>query len=118
MLKVKTTLGPSLIHGLGLFADEFIPKGTCIFEEDKYFTIKIPASEFDNLSELQQEFLHHFGYLQKGVWHCSLDNDRFLNHSDTPNTYESNNCTIASQDIMRGEEITLNYEDVCETFTA
>ena len=34
MLLVKTTLRPSEVHGLGLFADEFIPKGIAIWRFD------------------------------------------------------------------------------------
>ena len=36
MLKVKTYVGPSTIEGVGLFAAEFIPAGTLIFQEDEY----------------------------------------------------------------------------------
>jgi hypothetical protein len=32
MLLVKTTIAPSPIHGIGLFADQFIPQGTRIWE--------------------------------------------------------------------------------------
>jgi hypothetical protein len=34
MLLVKTKLGQSKIHGIGLFADELIPMGRIIFKED------------------------------------------------------------------------------------
>jgi hypothetical protein len=34
MLLVRTTLRPSGVHGLGLFADEFIPKGFVIWRFD------------------------------------------------------------------------------------
>ena len=32
MLLVKTKIGPSEIDGIGLFADQFIPRGTLVWE--------------------------------------------------------------------------------------
>ncbi len=37
MLRVKTKLGLSSINGVGLFADQFIPKGSTTWEYDPGF---------------------------------------------------------------------------------
>lgn len=76
MLLVKTKLGKSEIHGVGLFADEFIAKGTVIFKES-FFTKHFTENEYNELSEIQKNFVNHYCYFLGGVWRCSLDNDRF-----------------------------------------
>jgi len=112
MLLVKTKIKESLIHGIGLFADEFIPKGTVIFKES-FLTKHFTESEYESFPELQREFIDHYCYFLGGVWRCSVDNDRFINHSDDPNTIEIDNyTTISSIDINIGDEITTNYDTI------
>lgn len=115
MLKVKTILKQSEIHGIGLFADEFIPKGTLIFEEDE-FTVKFNNEEVQNFTEKKVEFIKKYCYLRDDVWYCSMDNDRFTNHSNIPNTYETETFTFAAKDIQPGEEITTNYQSICDKY--
>jgi uncharacterized protein len=113
MLLVKTKLGLSSIHGIGLYADEFIPKGAIIFKEDE-FTIKISKEEYENSPPLKRNFLNTYSYFKENVYKCSLDNDRFMNHSDNPNTIDILDMTIANFDIQIGDEITCNYHDICD----
>lgn len=115
MLKVKTKLKETKSKGIGLFADELIPKDTLIFEEDE-FTIKIQNKELPLASKEKIEFINRYCYLKNGIWSCSLDNDRFMNHSDNPNTYETETATYALTDIQVGEEIVCNYNIIgCST---
>jgi SET domain-containing protein len=110
MLLVKTKLGESKIHGIGLFADQFIPTGSVIFQEEEFFTKKITRDEFEKLTELQKDFLMHYSYRYEKLLKLSLDNDRFMNHSNDPNTDDSDPLkTVATRDIQPGEEITCNY---------
>lgn len=113
MLKVKTKLGISNIHGIGLFADEFIPKGAMIFVEDE-FTKILTVDEYEKLEPIQKNFFKRYSYYKNDVYKCSLDNDRFMNHSDTPNTFDINEYTFAMYDINIGDEITCNYDDICD----
>jgi SET domain-containing protein len=116
MLQVKTKVKESKIHGLGLFADEFIPKDTVIFKESR-FTLKFSEEEIQMWAGIQKDFILTYGYLQHGVYKCSVDNDRFINHSDSPNTIDLDDFTvIAKEDIQIGEEITSNYSDFNESF--
>ena len=109
MLLVKTKIKESKIHGIGLFADEFIPKGTIIFKES-LFTKKFTTEEYEQLPVIQKDFVKHYCYFLGGIWRCSLDNDRFMNHNDTPNTVEiDDETTVALIDINVGEEILTNY---------
>ena len=45
MLLVDARAGLSEIHGIGLIAQEFIPKGTCIWKFQEGFDLAIPEEE-------------------------------------------------------------------------
>ena len=64
MLLVKTKIGPSKINGTGLFANQFIPKGTPTWKFQSGFDLKIDKSELANLSESarKQLFITIFSY--------------------------------------------------------
>mgnify|MGYP000255157863 CR=1 FL=1 len=109
MLLVRTKLGISKIHGIGLFADEFIRQGTIIFKEDD-FTKKITKEEVEFLPPTQRNFIKTYSYFRDGFYRLSL----FMNHSDTPNTIDIDDLTIANYDINIGEEITCNYKNIDE----
>ena len=111
MLSVKTKIGKSDVHGIGLFADQFIAMGTIIYNEDKY-TINITLDEYSKLNDISKNFFDTYSYMNSGVYKCSLDNDRFMNHSDNPNTIDISDKTIARFDINKGDEITCNYNDL------
>jgi hypothetical protein len=53
MLLVKTRLGQSLISGIGLFADQFIPKDTIIWKFTEGVDVKIPD---ERVAELEKEY--------------------------------------------------------------
>ena len=110
MLLVKTKIGPSKINGIGLFADQFIPEGAAVFKEDR-FSITITDEELETLPDVQRSFVEHYAYKQSGTYKCSLDDDRFMNHSDDPNVDDTKypDITVASRDIYPGEEITCDY---------
>jgi SET domain-containing protein len=115
MFLVKTKIGQSEIHGIGLFADQFIPANTLVFEEGD-FTIKFSIEKYNSLPEVQKHFLDVYSYLRDGFYHLSLENDRFMNHSENPNTYEDGPKTFALKDIQIGEELTCDYNVICEDY--
>lgn len=121
MLTVRTYLDKSSIHGIGLFAAEFIPAGTIMWKFEPLFDLVLEDEIIAKMSPLQKQFIHHFGYcdptLKKFV--LPVDDDRFTNFSKTPNTGPNitTPCNgtppayIALRDIQKGEEITLSPED-------
>lgn len=117
MLTVKASARPSQIEGIGLFADELIPKGTIAWKFDPQFDRSFDPQQVAQMPELQQEFIKHFAYLSK-ISHqyiLSIDDARFTNHAiknniDTRVTEgEREICGVANRDIGVGEELTVNY---------
>jgi hypothetical protein len=66
MILVKTQLGPSTVHGLGLFAAEFIPKGTVIWEFREGVDHRIPKELVDELPEPARSTVRHYSALWGG----------------------------------------------------
>ena len=119
MLIIRTRLGPSKIHGIGLFADEFIPKGVTTWRFTPGFDQCIDPDYLLKLSEHARKLFWHYAYVDKKNNHYVLcgDDERFLNHSEHPNILqkrvgrEAEGREVAAIDIQAGEELTVNYYD-------
>lgn len=120
MLLVKTKIGPSKIEGLGLFADQFIPKGTPVWKLMRDFDIILTREQMAPLSDVALEQFVHYGHLDMftGEHVLCADNARFLNHSENPNiccyllpTPNDEDLDVALRDIEEGEEMTINYKE-------
>ena len=120
MLLVKTKIGPSEVHGTGIFADEFIPKGTRIWEYREGVDSRFDQKFLDSLPEASQQQMLNYAYKNPttGMYVMCGDDARFFNHSDTPNTedvgfdeglVQGEGVTIAARDIQPGEEMFSNY---------
>lgn len=117
MLLVKTKIGQSKIHGIGVFADEFIPKGTTIWKFTSGFDQKFTREQILSFPELLQVYIYKYSWKgTKSKLYCfSSDNGKYFNHSDNPNTLseyidnETEVITTAIRDIQIGEELTDNY---------
>jgi SET domain-containing protein len=122
MILVKTKIGPSKIHGTGLFADEFIPKGTLSWRFDKSVDESFTKEEVERLPEPKRSEilgLYH-AYINKHTGHyinCG-DSACFVNHADAPNwtsefdgdaSRDEDEIAVAARDIYPGEEITNDY---------
>ena len=117
MLLVKTTLGPSPIHGIGLFADQWVPQGTHIWEFTPGFDVKLSAAFVANAPEPLKSWLATHTYLSciSHTYILCSDDARFFHHADHPNTVsrevagEEEVVTVATRDIQPGEELTDDY---------
>lgn len=116
MLLVKTKLLLSSINNIGLFADEYIKKGTKIWKWDDNIDKIINKQLVNSLPEIQKEYIITYAWIgDDGNYYLCGDNDRFANHSENP-TCSSKMVSelwedIAIKDIKIGEEITYNYWD-------
>ena len=111
MLLVKTYLEKSPIHGLGVFAGEFIRKGTKIWRFVKGFDRFYSPKEFARLPKPARDFIKQHGYRVDGEILFTVDHDRHMNHSNDPNTYLHNGYAIARCNIRKGVEITNDYRE-------
>ena len=115
MLKVKTHIYKSLISGIGLFANEFIPKGTIIWENSPGLDIVFSEKKYLKLTGLDKEFVKKYSFRYADKYYLCIDDSRFFNHSENPNCMDSEPIgneigkTIALRDINNGEELTSNY---------
>lgn len=113
MLRVKTKVGPSIIHGMGLFADEFIPKGTCIWQFDHGFDIDVLITLLDQFPKDLKKWLYTYGWKHEDHYYLPLDDARYVNHAGTgANTTTEDDPfspVFAIKDISQGDEITCDY---------
>lgn len=118
MLLIKTKIGKSDIHGIGLFADQFIEKGTEIWELNDSIDKIITHKEFEELPLIARKTIIHFSHFDKKINAHVLcgDNARFFNRSNTPNCIDKLGKTIAGKDIHEGEELTEVYYNLHELF--
>ena len=115
MLLVNTYVAPSSIEGVGVFAAEPIPKGTLIWQLDPDFDRLIPMSRYQNAPPHQRVLFDRYAYPSPdlpGFLVYEVDNGRFMNHSQDPNTdFSDSGGARTIRDIAAGEEITCNYSD-------
>jgi len=109
MLLVKTKLSSSPIHGLGVFADEFIPCGKKIGQLVLSIDRKITKFAFSTWPSSWKAMIKWYGYREGDYYYLNADDMRFFNHSDTPNTQQEGKADFAIRDIQPGEELTCNY---------
>ena len=112
MIRWRTEIRPSPIHGLGMFACEPIPAGAVVKDFHRLFDFTITDREFAELPACVQDWLETYCYVDKeGQYHYAGDNAKYTNHSDDANTrhVDDGRRSIAVRDIEAGEEITCDY---------
>ena len=118
MLTVKASAKPSKIDGIGLFADEKIPKGTITWRFNPRFDILFDPEEVKQMPPEHRELIDRYAYLSTttGKYVYSIDDSRFTNHSSiknnidvVPSPDEPETLGVANRDIEKGEEILVNY---------
>ncbi len=116
MLLIETKLGLSTVHGIGLFANQFIKKGEVIWRFTPGFDIEVSAEDLLQLSlPARNQFLKYCYQSAKGIYILCFDDSRFLNHSEDPNVVDKDQTSeeeidIAARDIQIGEELLTDYK--------
>lgn len=118
--RVYVRLGPSSIHGIGVFAGQNIAAGTNVFGTDQREIRWVKSSELATLqlTPFQQRFYDDFAIRRDGLLGCPADFNQlspgwYVNEpasGTSPNlvanaTYE----LIAAREIEEGEELTVEY---------
>lgn len=118
MLTVKASAKPSKIEGIGLFADEKIPKGTVTWRFHSRFDVIFDPEEVKQMQPKHRELIDRYAYLSTttGKYIYSIDDSRFTNHSSVknnidvvPSPNEPEALGVANRDIEKGEEMLVNY---------
>ena len=113
MMLVPTYVAPSQIEGVGVFAEEAIPAGTLIWQLEPQLDRLIAAADVPGLPPVLQRFVERYSYPyphDPSLLIVEVDNGRFMNHSNAPNTVFSDpDAGFTLRDIAAGEELTCNY---------
>jgi SET domain-containing protein len=115
MLLVRTRLEKSAVHGIGLFADQFIPKGTTLWRFHPTVDTKHSLDQLSEVAPPSLEQLRRYTYREKysGLYVLCGDDARFFNHAKNPNCIDVDDgqegITVAVRDIQPGEEMTCDY---------
>mgnify|MGYP001361032842 CR=1 FL=1 len=120
MLLVKTFIAYSANKGIGLFADQLIPKNVKYWKRDEVFDNIFTPFQISSLEVIAVEYIKKHGFLEtSGNWYLCNDNGRFSNHSDNPNSRNLVDekglvqFSVTTRDILKGEEILCDYKEIC-----
>jgi hypothetical protein len=122
MFVFETYIAKSTIHGLGVFTNVAIKKGTVVWRFEPSFDRMLTREQFDALPSIVRNFIRTRGFFdkRKNMYFLGGDFDLFSNHSDEPNLVEFPDYVgdftpdlIAARDIAACEELTSNYGEFC-----
>lgn len=119
MILVRTQIGLSEVHGIGLFAAEFILKGTITWRYEPDFDAAYSEGALLRMSEAAKEQFLKYAYYDKELERYILcsDDQRFINHeSNHPNIISTPRQDIAARDILPGEELLCDYNCYDDTY--
>ena len=96
--------------GYGVFATEFIPKGTILYVKDD-LEIKVSKAKFKRMDQTHRDIVEKFSYIdESGVRIVSWDHAKYINHRCDCNSMSTGyGFEIAIRDIAKDEEITDEY---------
>lgn len=117
MMLVRTFKQQSPIHGVGLFARDFIPEGTPTWRFIPGIDQAIHPDVLDRMPETARPNFLTYAYLdiKTGLYVLCADDARFMNHSDDPNVRGDYGLDpvfgvdVAARDIQPGEELVCDY---------
>ena len=121
MLKVKTFLDRSLVHGIGLFASEAIVAGQEVWAFHPKIDLAIKLDDWQTIGEEVAEpafqQIRQLAYKEDNQMYICLDNAQFMNHCSSATNIGNlkiTNSMVATRDISPGEELLCNYYEFCD----
>ena len=115
MFIINTYIAKSDIEGVGVFTAEDLKAGQVISKFEPDFDRLVPTDEYLAAPPHLKALLDRYAFPHPDRPDCivyEVDNSRFMNHSETPNTdYSDFAAGRALRDIKAGEELTCNYND-------
>lgn len=117
MFTVGTYIDKTENKGFGVFAKEYIGKGTIIWKFIEGLDIKIHKDNLEELNNVQTNFVDTYFWKEGDYYYTSCDHSVFQNHSDTPNSITSGSLhMVAARDIEMGEELTVDYSSFDDSY--
>ena len=116
-------LKPSPVHGIGVFAVKYIPKGCRqIFSKDQGEWIKVAIDEVERLPDHSRNLVETYCLYDAEHYYVPdygfklMDMVNYLNHSPSPNIMSVNHGEYfeAIMDILPGTELLVNYVHIVE----
>jgi SET domain-containing protein len=97
----KVRIGTGNLAGKGVYAAKNFKKGETVIQ---YHLQSLTPQEFEALAPSEKKFVH----THREAIHLYSEPERYVNHSDDPNTYQDleNFRDVALRDIVKGEMIT------------
>jgi hypothetical protein len=94
-------IGKGKLAGKGVYATRDFKQGEIVVQ---YHLIPLSQEDYDKLPESEKKFTHSY----RGQIFLYQEPERYVNHSDSPNTYQDHiqKADIALRDIKNGEMIT------------
>lgn len=120
MLQFRNRVGPSTLGidaGLGLFTLEDLKAGQVLWVDDPMATACYTKEQYESVHPAFRDLLKEHAFVHNGMFWLSIDNSRFINHSDTPNSIQGGpdkRYMVAARDITAGEEIFEAYDKICD----
>ena len=114
MIVIKSCLKEFPKKGMGVVAGELIKKGRVVWTFNPVVGIKIMKKD---IPLEMKDFYDKYSVRRKKYVYLNTDNARFINHSKNPNVKSLGHIkdNIAIREILPGEEITIDYEEIEET---
>jgi hypothetical protein len=118
--KFYIKVAPSKLHGVGLFALRNIPKDTVIltFSYANFHCVEIKKSLLKQKipKEVYSQLIKNWSETENSVYLPLNINEQlhyvnFLNHSENPNIRFENGKYITQRNIIKGEELLVNFKD-------
>jgi uncharacterized protein len=118
MIIVPTYLDKSPIHGFGVFAKEFIKKGTPVWRFNEKFDLKFSSEEFETLPpSVKEEIEIHMYEPETGTFYYETTMGKYMNHSREPNVdFSKVDLGTATRDIYPNDELTCDYRHFMAQF--
>jgi len=120
MILVKTKIRESKTHGIGLFADQFIPKDTITWKYHPKFDTAFSEEQIAKMSESARKQFFHYAYFDKDLnkFVLCFDDQRFINHTPhhKANIHSTPRQDTAARDIQPGEELLCDYNFYDDTY--
>jgi hypothetical protein len=111
MMIVQNFVAASPIHGVGLYCGEDLEAGRVVYVFDPAVDIRMDRQQIQAKGPMFARFMRIFAYedLDHGHLYISVDNSKFMNHSENPNTLWDREKGWTCRPIAKGEELTCDY---------